>query len=591
MSRDRSFKLASADIHDLQKKLEAREIERIATLQAQGGATPTTRAPTSPSRASRGSPRGSPRGGRRARGSPTRPASPNSRSAQARARGSPPRTRGQGTFVKARAPRGRVRGRGAGRSVSAGNSSYRLSMAEPVSVTCATSSYTLQPDVVTRTATEWTPPSELECQVPQPLTPVTSENFLALLQSQIDPNNPSRSPRSLENESDSERKASKGDKQYEDLRERAMKGSFPHIEALELIYLAGRDNLGRQIVMVEASKLPTKEVNLEDVLLYCIQTLDPVVSNEYVLLFFASKAKRTNRPSLDWLKKAYALFNRGYKKNLKTLYIVHPNRLLRATLILMRPFVSNKFWKKVVFIDDLSDIYKSIAPSQITIPNYVVRYNIQIHSRPPVFGATLADILMIEHSNTGVPEVVTKCVSFLRDYMDVQGLFRQSGLSSHIAELKNAFDHGEEVDLTEEEDPHSVASLLKLFLRELADPVFTKHSYDTFLQIQLAMKDMEDAWLSTISNLLCTLPEENLRVMKIIFDLAHDMQQHADTNLMDAKNLSIVLAPNLLRGFNDDTLATMKDTPITNGLVRKMIEHYDTIFTREPFLSLENRIR
>lgn len=95
----------------------------------------------------------------------------------------------------------------------------------------------------------------------------------------------------------------------------------------------------------------------------------------------------------------------SYKKNLKTLYIIHPNRWIRGLLKLSRPFISAKFWKKVVSVDNIDDIYKTIDQTEIQFPNYVIRYNSKVNSRAPVFGASLSEILKIEHSTTGIPEV------------------------------------------------------------------------------------------------------------------------------------------------------------------------------------------
>ena len=62
--------------------------------------------------------------------------------------------------------------------------------------------------------------------------------------------------------------------------------------------------------MVEASKLPVKDVNLHEVLLYCIKVMDPLVASDYVLVFIGTRVSKSNRPPLDWLKKAYNMFNR-----------------------------------------------------------------------------------------------------------------------------------------------------------------------------------------------------------------------------------------------------------------------------------------
>ena len=193
-----------------------------------------------------------------------------------------------------------------------------------------------------------------------------------------------------------------------------------------------------------------------------------------------------------------------YKKNLKSLFFVHVNRWMKATLTLIRPFVSNKFWKKVVYLENIDDIYKSIDRSQITFPNYVIRYNTKINSHPPVFGSSIQQVLKMEHSKSHIPDVIQKSVTFLHKCYHVEGIFRHSGLVSHIDDLKQAFNRGlsisifllglflfilypfvgEEVELADDEDPHAIAGLLKHFFRELPDPLFTYDLHDAFLQIQ-----------------------------------------------------------------------------------------------------------
>ena len=59
--------------------------------------------------------------------------------------------------------------------------------------------------------------------------------------------------------------------------------------------------------------------------------------------------------------------------------------------------------------------------------------------------------------------------------MKEEGIFRLSGSSTHIKELREAFDRGEEVDLTLVKDEHVVTGLLKLYFRELPEPLFTRN--------------------------------------------------------------------------------------------------------------------
>lgn len=143
--------------------------------------------------------------------------------------------------------------------------------------------------------------------------------------------------------------------------------------------------------------------------------------------------------------------------------------------------------------------------------------------------------------------------------------------------------------MSDEEDPHTVSSLFKLFLRELKDPVFPYDLYETFIQIQTSIGNIPDAWNQTMLNLFATFPKENLLVMKEVFALANEAQKHTAENKMDAKNLSIVLAPNLLRGKDEDCLTSMKNTPIINSIVRNIIENYDEFFGPKFLAILETK--
>ena len=58
------------------------------------------------------------------------------------------------------------------------------------------------------------------------------------------------------------------------------------------------------------------------------------------------------------------------------------------------------------------------------------------------------------------------------------------------------------------QDVHSVSSLLKLYFRELPDPLCTYKAYEDFLE---AAKLPEDLRLSAMRQVLSNLPKENFR--------------------------------------------------------------------------------
>jgi hypothetical protein len=63
-----------------------------------------------------------------------------------------------------------------------------------------------------------------------------------------------------------------------------------------------------------------------------------------------------------------------------------------------------------------------------------------------------------------------------------QGIFRIPGSQLEINQFKEAFEKGEDPLITvNPREMNSVAGVLKLYLRELKDPLFPREMYDTFL--------------------------------------------------------------------------------------------------------------
>lgn len=83
-----------------------------------------------------------------------------------------------------------------------------------------------------------------------------------------------------------------------------------------------------------------------------------------------------------------------------------------------------------------------------------------------MFAVDLMTLCMAHSVN--VPPVVTKCVAEVeRRGLDVEGIYRVSGSHDQMDKLRRQFDASPNVDLAAVEDIHTVAGLLKLYLRLL----------------------------------------------------------------------------------------------------------------------------
>jgi hypothetical protein len=99
-----------------------------------------------------------------------------------------------------------------------------------------------------------------------------------------------------------------------------------------------------------------------------------------------------------------------------------------------------------------------------------------------VFGVPLVDLLRIEGGD--VPQLLQECISYIEDRaVDVEGLFRIPGDKKEIEHLRQSWDRGNRVEITTIQNPHTVTGLMKLFLRELPEPLLMSETYLAFASI------------------------------------------------------------------------------------------------------------
>jgi len=94
-------------------------------------------------------------------------------------------------------------------------------------------------------------------------------------------------------------------------------------------------------------------------------------------------------------------------------------------------------------------------------------------------------------------------------------------------------------------DAHAVdvASLLKQFFRELPDPLLTSALYDVFVQ---CVGDGTSAHVDAVLLACLLLPDNNLATLRYLVTFLMRVAAMSEHNRMDASNLAVCLAPNLL---------------------------------------------
>mmetsp|Transcript_9551 Transcript_9551/g.18118 ORF Transcript_9551/g.18118 Transcript_9551/m.18118 type:complete len:502 (+) Transcript_9551:129-1634(+) len=197
------------------------------------------------------------------------------------------------------------------------------------------------------------------------------------------------------------------------------------------------------------------------------------------------------------------------------------------------------------------------------------------------FGRPLKELC--DESKTGVPTILTELCDFMRpNIVKLHGVFRVSGDSLEISKLKEKYDYSpnEERDFMQY-GSHAISGTLKRFLRELPDPLFTYERYDKFVNAHRAERHDE------VNEMVAALPPHILASWNFLLDFLVRVTHFSETNMMTAKNVAIVMAPNLLRLKVETFERIAKDTPVTVGMVEWLIMQRAQTLLKDPNESAE----
>uniref|UniRef100_A0A1I8MUC4 CRAL-TRIO domain-containing protein n=1 Tax=Musca domestica TaxID=7370 RepID=A0A1I8MUC4_MUSDO len=119
---------------------------------------------------------------------------------------------------------------------------------------------------------------------------------------------------------------------------------------------------------------------MDNLFLYVVKTLEQLVTDDYVLIYLHGGSSRRNMPPFPWLKKCYQLLDRRLRKSLKNMYLVHPTFWIKSIIWMTRPFVSTKFWRKLVYVKSLDELSQYVtALEKAAIPEKVKQYDSKKH--------------------------------------------------------------------------------------------------------------------------------------------------------------------------------------------------------------------
>ncbi|XP_054621149.1 rho GTPase-activating protein 12b isoform X6 [Dunckerocampus dactyliophorus] len=195
-----------------------------------------------------------------------------------------------------------------------------------------------------------------------------------------------------------------------------------------------------------------------------------------------------------------------------------------------------------------------------------------------VFGCSLSSLCQRE--NTSVPTFVRTCIEHVENTgLSIDGLYRVSGNLAVIQKLRFAVNHDEKVQLDDSkwEDIHVTTGALKMFFRELPEPLFTYGSFNDFVHA-IKCCDYKQR-LNSIKDLIKKLPKANQDTMQVLFKHLRRVIDHGEANRMTTQSVAIVFGPTLLRP-ETETGNIAVHMVYQNQIVELILLEYEGIFGR-----------
>ncbi|XP_053310168.1 rho GTPase-activating protein 27 isoform X2 [Spea bombifrons] len=193
-----------------------------------------------------------------------------------------------------------------------------------------------------------------------------------------------------------------------------------------------------------------------------------------------------------------------------------------------------------------------------------------------VFGCHL--YVLCDREKKNVPDFVSKSIQAVEKRgLDIDGLYRVSGNLAVIQKLRYKVDHDENFSLDDGrwEDVHVITGALKLFFRELPEPLFPYSHFDKFIEA-IKIGDQTQK-MKRMKELVQTLPPPNLETMTVLFRHLCSVIEHKESNRMSVQSVAIVFGPTLLRPETEGTNIAMYMV-FQNQIVEYLLIQYQQIF-------------
>ncbi|XP_072723678.1 rho GTPase-activating protein 29 isoform X4 [Ciconia boyciana] len=226
----------------------------------------------------------------------------------------------------------------------------------------------------------------------------------------------------------------------------------------------------------------------------------------------------------------------------------------------------------------------------------------KLHGRLHLFGVEFAQAA--KNVPDGIPFIIKKCTSEIESRaLNVKGIYRVNGAKSRVEKLCQAFENGKDLVELSELYAHDISNVLKLYLRQLPEPLILFRLYNEFIGLAKESQNVNEELdakqaspkskkrqsicielnriIIKIKDLLKQLPVPNYNTLQYLIGHLHRVTEQSEENKMSASNLGIIFGPTLIRPRQTDatvSLSSLVDYPYQARVVELLITYYEKIF-------------
>lgn len=207
-----------------------------------------------------------------------------------------------------------------------------------------------------------------------------------------------------------------------------------------------------------------------------------------------------------------------------------------------------------------------------------------------IFGISLVDYATAKGLQEGeVPKIIRICIEEIdRRGLGSEGMYRVSGRHAVVQALQHDIEKDESgFEFSPKDDVYAVASLLKLYLRELPEPVF-RFSLQDRIQHTEDRADHQANNFMLLRSKMRRLPPVHQATVKAIVEHLARVVSHSEKNKMDPKNLAIVFGgvifgeDEMPKGGDLLSVQTYKDSLMEDLIIHSAILFDDQAGPRSP---------